>query len=57
MCDFYFRLLVPHQYVGAIIGRSGQTIRNITQKTQARVDVVRRDNSLAAEKVCDCNEL
>ncbi|XP_067929176.1 insulin-like growth factor 2 mRNA-binding protein 1 [Watersipora subatra] len=49
--EFPLRLLVPPQHVGAIIGRSGQTIRNITQQTNARVDVIRRDNSMHEDKV------
>jgi len=36
--------------VGAIIGRGGQTIRQITQQTRARVDVHRKDNLGATEK-------
>uniref|UniRef100_A0AAQ6IH74 RRM domain-containing protein n=1 Tax=Anabas testudineus TaxID=64144 RepID=A0AAQ6IH74_ANATE len=32
--DIPLRLLVPTQYVGAIIGKEGATIRNITKQTQ-----------------------
>lgn len=49
--DFPLRLLIPGQSVGAIIGRSGQTIRSITQKTKARIDVLRHDSFMSAEKV------
>merc|ERR1719510_1298147 len=37
--DFPLRLLVSSDMVGAIIGRGGATIRNITQQSRARVDV------------------
>lgn len=36
--------------VGAIIGRGGQTIRQITQQTRARVDVHRKDSVGSVEK-------
>ena len=32
--DFPLRILVQSDMVGAIIGRGGQTIRNITQQTR-----------------------
>lgn len=34
--DIPLRLLVPTQYVGAIIGKEGSTIRNITKQTQSK---------------------
>lgn len=37
--DFPLRILVSSEMVGAIIGRGGATIRNITQDSRARVDV------------------
>jgi len=37
--DFPLRILVSSEMVGAIIGRGGATIRNITQESRARVDV------------------
>lgn len=37
--------------MGAIIGRGGGTIRQITQETRARVDVHRKDNSNPNENV------
>lgn len=37
--DFPLRVLVSSDMVGAIIGRGGATIRNITQQSRARVDV------------------
>ncbi|KAI1299367.1 Insulin-like growth factor 2 mRNA-binding protein 1 [Halotydeus destructor] len=49
--DFPLRILVLSDMVGAIIGKSGQTIRQITQETRARVDVHRKDNSGSPEKV------
>ncbi|TRY79709.1 hypothetical protein TCAL_05984 [Tigriopus californicus] len=48
--DFPLRILVESEMVGAIIGRGGQTIRQITQQTRARVDVHRKDNLGATEK-------
>ena len=54
--QFYFtmhlcRILVPNEMVGAIIGKEGSTIRNITQITKARVDVHRKENTNSNEKV------
>lgn len=37
--DFPLRILVSSDMVGAIIGRGGSKIRNITQESRARVDV------------------
>lgn len=34
--DFPLRILVPSEMVGAIIGRQGSTIRQITQQSRAR---------------------
>lgn len=48
--DMPLRLLVPTQYVGAIIGKEGATIRNITKQTQSKIDVHRKENAGAAEK-------
>jgi len=45
------RILVPSDFVGAIIGRKGQTIRNITTQSRARVDVHGKENSGLLEKV------
>jgi insulin-like growth factor 2 mRNA-binding protein 1 len=45
------RILVPSEYVGAIIGRKGQSIKSITTKCKARVDVHGRENSGLVEKV------
>lgn len=49
------RMLVPSQYVGAIIGKGGESIRAITQKTHARIDVHRKDNPGAGEKAITIN--
>ena len=49
--DFPLRILVPNEMVGAIIGKEGLTIRNITQITKARVDVHRKENTNSNEKV------
>ncbi|KAK6622181.1 hypothetical protein RUM44_001988 [Polyplax serrata] len=48
--DFPLRILVQSDMVGAIIGRQGTTIRQITQQTRARVDVHRKDNIGSLEK-------
>ncbi|KAF7285224.1 hypothetical protein GWI33_011546 [Rhynchophorus ferrugineus] len=48
--DFPLRILVQSDMVGAIIGRQGLTIRQITQQTRARVDVHRKDNVGSLEK-------
>lgn len=34
--DVPLRMLVPTQFVGAIIGKEGATIRNITKQTQSK---------------------
>lgn len=41
--DVPVRILVPSDSVGAIIGKGGQTIRQLTQQTRAKVDVYRGD--------------
>ncbi|CAH1394680.1 unnamed protein product [Nezara viridula] len=48
--DFPLRILVQSDMVGAIIGRQGSTIRQITQQSRARVDVHRKDNVGSLEK-------
>eukprot|EP00090_Calanus_glacialis_P038742 TRINITY_DN67523_c0_g1_i1.p1 TRINITY_DN67523_c0_g1~~TRINITY_DN67523_c0_g1_i1.p1 ORF type:complete len:527 (+),score=131.57 TRINITY_DN67523_c0_g1_i1:121-1701(+) len=49
--DFPLRVLVSSDMVGAIIGRGGATIRNITQQSRARVDVHRKlEHSASLEK-------
>ncbi|KAM8856994.1 insulin-like growth factor 2 mRNA-binding protein 2a isoform 1-T2 [Synchiropus picturatus] len=45
-----FRMQVPTQYVGAIIGKDGLTIKNITKQTQSKIDIHRKENAGAAEK-------
>lgn len=45
------RILVPSDFVGAIIGKKGQTIRDITAKHKARVDVHGKENAGLVEKV------
>lgn len=41
--EFPLRILVAPDSVGAIIGKSGGTIKQITQESRARVDVLRKD--------------
>ncbi|XP_072541065.1 insulin-like growth factor 2 mRNA-binding protein 2a [Salminus brasiliensis] len=48
--DFPLRMLVPTQFIGAIIGKEGLTIKNLTKHTQAKVDIHRKENAGAAEK-------
>uniref|UniRef100_A0AAR2J3A8 Insulin-like growth factor 2 mRNA binding protein 2a n=2 Tax=Pygocentrus nattereri TaxID=42514 RepID=A0AAR2J3A8_PYGNA len=43
------RILVPTQFIGAIIGKEGLTIKNLTRQTQSRVDIHRKENAGAAE--------
>lgn len=49
--DLPLRILVKSDMVGAIIGRSGGTIRQITQQTKARIDVHREDPLIQQDKV------
>lgn len=48
--DFPLRILAPTQFVGAIIGKEGLTIKNVTKQTQSKVDIHRKENAGAAEK-------
>ncbi|XP_051520163.1 insulin-like growth factor 2 mRNA-binding protein 3 isoform X1 [Myxocyprinus asiaticus] len=48
--DVPLRILVPTQFVGAIIGKEGATIRNITKQTHSKIDIHRKENAGAAEK-------
>ncbi|XP_061861623.1 insulin-like growth factor 2 mRNA-binding protein 2 isoform X2 [Colius striatus] len=48
--DLPLRMLVPTQFVGAIIGKEGLTIKNLTKQTQAKVDIHRKENAGAGEK-------
>ncbi|KAG7469683.1 hypothetical protein MATL_G00131370 [Megalops atlanticus] len=48
--DVPLRMLVPSQFVGAIIGKEGATIRNITKQTQSKIDIHRKENAGASEK-------
>ncbi|KAF3843097.1 hypothetical protein F7725_001946 [Dissostichus mawsoni] len=46
--DYSFK--VSYIFVGAIIGKEGLTIKNITKQTQSKVDIHRKENAGAAEK-------
>uniref|UniRef100_A0A671Z246 Insulin-like growth factor 2 mRNA binding protein 2a n=1 Tax=Sparus aurata TaxID=8175 RepID=A0A671Z246_SPAAU len=48
--DLPMRILVPNQMVGAIIGKGGQTIKDVTKQTHSKVDIHRKENAGAAEK-------
>lgn len=52
---FPLRILVHGDVVGAIIGRSGSTIKTITQQTRARIDVHREESPEHQEKVITIN--
>lgn len=45
------KILVASELVGAIIGKKGATIKNITTQHKARVDVHGKENSGLAEKI------
>lgn len=45
------RILVPGEFVGAIIGKKGQSIKTITTRCKARVDVHGKENNELPEKV------
>ncbi|XP_038044743.1 insulin-like growth factor 2 mRNA-binding protein 2 isoform X2 [Patiria miniata] len=47
---FPVRMLVPSDTVGAIIGRGGKTIKQITAETEARIDIHRHENPGSGEK-------
>lgn len=49
--DFPLRMLVQSDMIGAIIGRSGNTIKQITQQSKARIDVHRDESQDQQEKV------
>lgn len=53
--DFPLRILVQSDMVGAIIGRSGSTIKQITQQSKAKIDVHREDSLDQQEKVITIN--
>ncbi|KAM9384141.1 insulin-like growth factor 2 mRNA-binding protein 3 [Pholidichthys leucotaenia] len=48
--DLPLRILVPTQFVGAIIGKEGATIRGITRDTRSKINIHRKENAGAAEK-------
>ncbi|ESO02383.1 hypothetical protein HELRODRAFT_188683, partial [Helobdella robusta] len=45
------RVLIPTQFVGAIIGKKGLNIKNITTKCKARIDVHGKENIGYTEKM------
>uniref|UniRef100_A0A6G1SFS2 Insulin-like growth factor 2 mRNA-binding protein 1 n=1 Tax=Aceria tosichella TaxID=561515 RepID=A0A6G1SFS2_9ACAR len=53
--SYPLRILVHSDAVGAIIGRSGSTIKTITQQTKARIDVHREESPEHQEKVITIN--
>uniref|UniRef100_A0A674NVI6 Insulin-like growth factor 2 mRNA binding protein 2a n=1 Tax=Takifugu rubripes TaxID=31033 RepID=A0A674NVI6_TAKRU len=50
--DYSFKVsyIADMDYVGAIIGKEGLTIKNVTKQTQSKVDIHRKENAGAAEK-------
>lgn len=53
--DLPLRILVQSDMIGAIIGRSGGTIKTITQQSRARIDVHREDCLDQTDKVITIN--
>ena len=49
--DFPLRIVVNTDMVGAVIGKSGGTIKEITRESKARVDVLRKETSGTIDKV------
>lgn len=49
--DFPLRIVVQSDMVGAIIGKSGGTIKDITKDSKARVDVLRKESNNSTDKV------
>ncbi|XP_060553463.1 insulin-like growth factor 2 mRNA-binding protein 2 isoform X2 [Ruditapes philippinarum] len=45
------RIVVGSEFIGAIIGRQGQTIHNITTQSRARVDIHRSEMAMSPETV------
>ncbi|VCW84481.1 unnamed protein product [Gulo gulo] len=48
--SFKTSYILDEMYVGAVVGKGGLTIKNITKQTQSRVDNHRKENAGAAEK-------
>uniref|UniRef100_A0A8C6V147 Insulin-like growth factor 2 mRNA binding protein 2a n=1 Tax=Neogobius melanostomus TaxID=47308 RepID=A0A8C6V147_9GOBI len=50
--DYCFKVsyIMDLDFVGAIIGKEGLTIKNVTKQTQSKVDIHRKENAGAAEK-------
>uniref|UniRef100_S4RL71 Insulin like growth factor 2 mRNA binding protein 3 n=1 Tax=Petromyzon marinus TaxID=7757 RepID=S4RL71_PETMA len=49
--DIPVRILVPAQFLGAVFGKEGATIKKITQDSRSKIDVQRKEWSGSAEKV------
>ncbi|CAF3385033.1 unnamed protein product [Rotaria sp. Silwood1] len=49
--DYPLRILVPSDSVGAIIGKQGSTVKQIKQKTHAKIDVNKNEPSNIQERV------
>ncbi|XP_054691080.1 insulin-like growth factor 2 mRNA-binding protein 2 isoform X3 [Grus americana] len=48
--SFKISYIPDEEFVGAIIGKEGLTIKNLTKQTQSKVDIHRKENAGAAEK-------
>uniref|UniRef100_A0A669E5D7 Insulin-like growth factor 2 mRNA binding protein 2a n=1 Tax=Oreochromis niloticus TaxID=8128 RepID=A0A669E5D7_ORENI len=50
--DYSFKVsyIMDTDFVGAIIGKEGNTIKDVTKQTQSKVDIHRKENAGAAEK-------
>ncbi|XP_068671513.1 insulin-like growth factor 2 mRNA-binding protein 2 [Montipora foliosa] len=51
--DYFIRVLVPHNMVGAIIGKEGKKIKDLTDKTGTDITVHKKDEKGYIEKVVE----
>lgn len=51
--DYYISVLVPHTMVGAIIGKEGKKIKDLTDKTGTDITVHKKDEKNFVEKVVE----
>jgi len=51
--DYFIRVLVPPTMVGAIIGKEGKKIKDLTEKTETDITVHKKDDKSPFEKVVE----
>ncbi|XP_078376568.1 insulin-like growth factor 2 mRNA-binding protein 2 isoform X2 [Oculina patagonica] len=51
--DYFIRILVPPTMVGAIIGKEGKKIKDLTEKTETDITVHKKDDKSPFEKVVE----